>query len=455
MRQLERAGYEPGCEPRSIWLLGMLVCLVAGIGGAAPVSAAPAKPQADQTGVTTPVPVHFGIDVLEDDGFRELAGKRIALVANPASVDAKLHATSDVLAGAKGVNLVALFGPEHGIYGNAYAGDTVSDSTDPRTGRKLYSLYGKTHIPTTQMVQGLDAIVFDLQDIGARSYTYIATMKNVMEGCARHDIEMIVLDRANPLGGERIEGPMLVKGFESGVSSLPVPYVHGMTMGELAQLTRDQFFPDYKKLMVVKMTGWKRDMIWRETGHWWVPTSPHIPTADSCSAYVQTGILGELYSVSIGVGYTLPFKLVGAPWINGEALARALPAQRGVIYKPSYFKPFYNTFQGQPCQGIEIFTDPKLAENLVETNYRLISFLGPKRLFDQAEAKFQKEEDATAKKAGRKPKKVERFRMFDKVSGSDEPRKWLLAGKPLDELFAKWRKECEAFRKVRAKYLLY
>src|SRR5262249_22303808 len=156
-----------------------------------------------------------------------------------------------------------------------------------------------------------------------------------------------------------------------------------------------------------------RDMVWQETGHAWVPTSPHIPKAESCAAYATTGILGELYVVTIGVGYTLPFEMLGAPWIDADNLCNALPKQRGVIYRPAYFKPFYGTFKGEACQGVEIHVDPKTAENLVESNYRIISLLGPQMLFEQTENVFQKEENADAKKEKRKAVKVNRYKMFD------------------------------------------
>lgn len=411
--------------------------------------------------------VRFGIDVLEDTHFQALAGKRVGLVANPAAVDAKLRATSDVLANAKEVKLVALFGPEHGIYGDALAGAEVEDQKDPRTGRILYSLYGKTHRPTTRALQDLDAVVFDLQDIGSRSYTFIATMKNCMQSCAEHDREFVVLDRPNPLGGNRIEGPALVKGYESGVSSLPVPYVHGMTMGELAQLTRDKFFPNFKKLTVIKMTGWARDMTWAETGHEWIPTSPHVPTARSAAAYAATGILGELYVINIGVGYTLPFEMVGSPWIDGENLANALPKHQGIVFRPCHFKPFYGTFKGEACEGVQVHIDPKTADNLVQVNYELLSALGAPRLFPLADEKAKQEaldeREAARKEAIKKGKAPStkpfkwdpRSTMFDKVSGNDEPRKALMAAKAMDELFAKWKRECEQFREDRKKWLLY
>jgi uncharacterized protein YbbC (DUF1343 family) len=400
-------------------------------------------------------PVKFGIDVLRDDHFKMLEGKRIGIVANPASVDANLISTVTLLTAAKNLKVVSLFGPEHGIWGDEYAGESIKDRIDPHTGLPIYSVFGKTRKPTTRSILPIETLVFDLQDIGSRSYTYISTLKMCMEVCADFNIEMVVLDRPNPLGGERIEGPMLERGYESFVGLIPVPYVHGMTMGELAYFVHDLYYPTYAKLKIVKMQRWRRDMVWSETGHAWVPTSPHIPKAETCAAYATTGILGELYVVTIGVGYTLPFEMLGAPWIDADALCNALPKQRGVIYRPAYFKPFYGTFKGEACQGVQIHVDPKTAENLVESNYRIIALLGPPMLFAQTEKVFQKEEDADAKKEKRKPVRVNRYKMFDKVSGSDEPRKWLLAGKPLEPLFAKWKKDCEAFRAARKKYLLY
>ena len=381
--------------------------------------------------------VKFGIDVLRESNFKDLAGKRVGLVANPASVDSRLVSTVDVLANQKQFKLVALFGPEHGIYGDAYAGAKVEDRPkDPRTGIPVYSLYGRSRRPSTQVRQGLDALVFDLQDIGSRSYTYLSSMKLCMDACAESDIEFVVLDRPNPLGGNRVEGPMLRDGFKSFVSYLPVPYVHGMTMGELAQFVQKKYHPKYTKLRVIKMRGWKREMVWEDTGRQWVPTSPHIPNERSAAAYVVTGILGELYVINIGVGYTQPFELCGAPWINGSALADAMNAQKlkDVWFRPVFFKPFYGTFLTLPCQGVQIHFEPRTAENLVEINFRLMRSLGADRLLDAA------------------PK---RHAMFDKVCGTDEVRKVLSSCGDLEALFAKWRKECEEFKKERAPSLLY
>ncbi len=405
----------------------------------------------------------FGIDVMRDDKFAMLAGKRVGVVSNPASVDSNLTSTVDLFKKAKGFKLVALFGPEHGIYGDQYAGDKIDDLKDPDTGLPIYSLYGKTRKPTTQMIKPLDVLVLDLQDIGSRSYTYISTMHNAMEACAEHGVELIILDRPNPLGGHRIEGAMLEKGNESFVGLIPVPYVHGMTMGELAQFVRAKFFPNYDMLHIVKMQGWTREMLWSDTGREWIPTSPHIPTAKACAGYAATGILGELYVINIGVGYPSPFEMVGAPWINGEALASALPKQSGIVCRPVHFKPFYSTYKGEKCEGVQIHMDAKKAENLVEINYQLIGMLNPPMLFRLADRQAKQEAEVAArayekknKKPATRPVKFDsRSRMFDKVTGTDEARKWLQDGKSLDALFTKWRKECAEFREARQPYLLY
>jgi uncharacterized protein YbbC (DUF1343 family) len=438
----------------------LVLLLVSALPAPALAQTRPATGAAAATTRTTapalpPFPVKFGIDVLREANFAPLAGKRVGLVANPASVDVNLTSTAELFARAKNFKLVALFGPEHGLYGDEYAGDKVKDRADWRTGLPIYSVYGKTRKPTTQSVLPLETLVFDLQDIGSRSYTYISTLKMCMEACAQFNIELVVLDRPNPLGGVRIEGPQLTRGYESFVGLIPVPYVHGMTMAELAIFVRDLYYPDFKKLKIVRMQGWRREMVWGETGHEWVMTSPHIPKKETCAAYAATGILGELYAVNIGVGYTLPFELVGAPYLDGEALAGALPRQRGVVYRPVHFKPFYGTFKGEKCEGVQVHIDPKSAGNLVEINYRLAALIGPEMLFRVTEQVFQQQENELAKKQKREPKKVERYKMFDKVSGSDEPRKWLLAGRPLDELFERWRRECAVWGNARKRYLLY
>ncbi len=402
--------------------------------------------------------VKLGIDVLREDSYELLRGKRVGLVAHPASRDSWFKSTASLFHNTKTFDLVALFGPEHGVFGDEYAGDKIADRVDPRTGLPAYSLYGSSRKPTKTMLEGLDVLVFDLQDIGARSYTYVSTMRACMEACAEEDIEFVVLDRPNPLGGERIEGGMVEEGFESFISHIAVPYVHGMTMGELAYLVKDKYTPDYEKLAVVKMVGWDRSMRWEDTGLKWVMTSPHIPNADACAYYVATGIVGELNTVSIGVGYTQPFELFGAPGVDGEVLADALNhrwtspgeyykkvlnrdviatmstnAPLGLKFRPVWFKPFYSRFKGEVCQGVQVYIDLDRTVNLVETNFKLAQALGGEFIFGDGS----------------------RDRSFDIATGTNRARMLLMEGAPLDGLFAQWRQDSEAFRKSRMKYLLY
>lgn len=400
--------------------------------------------------------VTLGIDQLAKDDFAALAGKRVGVIVNPASVDSNRKPTALVLHEAPNVNLVALFGPEHGVWGDEYAGDKVDDKIDPMTGLKAFSLYGRTRKPTKAMLDSVDVLVFDLQDIGSRSYTYISTMKNVLEACAEVDKPLIILDRPNPLGGERVEGgPVAEEKFRSGVSALDVPYVHGMTMGELALMTRDQIAPNYTGLSVIKMDGWSRDMLWNDTGLDWIPTSPHVPTVSSIAGYAATGIFGELYQASNGVGYTQPFEVVGSPNMDGVKLAERLnriwPGEKGIYFRPIRFKPFYATNRGEMCGGVQVHIDPKTAPSLVEINYRIIEALGAKQMMAIANASAtnpSRDDGIAVRPEGRRG-------MFDKVSGSDDIGDALSQGADLAPVFAKWRAYCEAFKQKRATYLLY
>lgn len=382
--------------------------------------------------------VQLGVDVLAASDFEALQHQRVGLVVNPASVAGDLTPTVDVLrAGAKAghFTFVALFGPEHGVYGDEYAGDKVTDRVDPRTGLPVRSIYGKTRKPSPEMLADIDTLVFDLQDIGSRSYTYISTMTLCLEACIEQGKRFVILDRPNPLGGDRIEGPGVTPKFQSFISQIDVPYVHGMTMGELATLERDRIDPDYDGLVVVRMTGWSRNMVWADTGLRWVPTSPHIPFASSVAGYAATGVLGELGMVSNGVGYTLPFELVGGPGVDGDALAEKLNAQNlaGLTFRPARFKPFYATDQGEPCGGVQIYFDPHAQANLFELNFRLLDALSLRPKL-------------------RSHKKVSGF---DKANGSDRIRRALANGQPLDEMFGKWRDHAEKFRAQRTAFLLY
>jgi uncharacterized protein YbbC (DUF1343 family) len=278
-----------------------------------------------QDKVVTGSKVKTGIEVLRDRNFDILQSKRVGLVTNPTGVDSKLKSTIDILFEAKEVNLTALYGPEHGVRGNYTAGEQVDYYIDDATQLPVYSLYGRTRKPNSDMLKDVDVLVFDIQDIGSRSYTYISTMGLLMEAAAENNKEVVILDRPNPLGGDRIEGNIVEDGYYSFVSQFAIPYVHGLTVGELAMLLNEEGLLENKakcKLKVVPMEGWTREMYFEQTGLPWILTSPHIPHRYSPFYYAISGIIGELRGiVSIGVGYTLPFQTFATEWINCEELA--------------------------------------------------------------------------------------------------------------------------------------
>jgi uncharacterized protein YbbC (DUF1343 family) len=312
------------------------------------------------------------------------------------------------------------------------------------TGLKVYSLYGNTKKPTKEMLSGIDVLVYDIQDIGSRSYTFISTLGLAMEAAAENNIKFMVLDRPNPLGGIRIEGPLVEKEFTSFVSQYPIPYIHGMTVGELAMfLNGEELLGNGVKcdLKVIKMNGWKREMSFVETGLPWVPSSPHIPQALTCLFYPVTGIVGELYVASIGVGYTLPFQTFAAEWINADSLAQNLNKLnlKGVIFRPVHYKPYYGVSQGKMVHGVQIhLTDEKEAPLSLIQFYLLqeSNKLWPgKDIFSMCDKS--------------------RLEMFDKVCGTDKVRKAFTKNSRVDSILDLWNGDVTAFRNKARKYLLY
>ena len=269
--------------------------------------------------------VKLGIDQLVESGFAALDGQRVGFITNQTSVDQNGTLSRVVLQRGLGPRLKALYGPEHGLDTRAKAGDHVANAQDGVTGLPAYSLYGQHRKPTPAMLEDVDVLVFDIQDIGVRSYTYISTMILAMEACGEAGKAFVVLDRPNPLGGLRMQGPPLTPGFESFVSQVPVPYLHGLTIGELAKMAVAQgWVAKAPKLTVVQMSGWERGMNWADTGLNWVATSPNIPTWESPFYCATTGILGELKQVDIGIGTTKPFHYAAGPGVDGLALAHSL-----------------------------------------------------------------------------------------------------------------------------------
>lgn len=389
-----------------------------------------------------PQAVKLGIEVLRDNNFNQLRGKRVGLITNPTGVDAKLKSTIDILFEAKDVRLAALFGPEHGVRGNFSAGDKIENAVDSATNLPMYSLYGRTRKPTAEMLKGIDALVYDIQDIGVRSYTYISTMGLAMEAAAENNIEFIVLDRPNPLGGVRVEGNLVEPGFESFVSQFPIPYVYGLTCGELAKLLNDEGMLKAKcKLTVIPMKGWKRSMIWQDTGLQWVPTSPHIPEAKSSFYYVGTGMLGELGVTSEGVGYTIPFQTFAAEWINAKTFTDKLNALKldGVLFRPITFKPYYGKHKDKNLHGAQVYITDYTQAHLMSLQFYCLQV--------HAELYPDKNPFALADSS--------RLKMFDKVCGSSRVRQLFTARMQFADVKDFLSKDVETFRARTKKHQLY
>ena len=386
--------------------------------------------------------VKTGIEVVRDSGFKILQGKKVGLITNPTGVDSELKSTIDILNEAAGVKLVALYGPEHGVRGDVYAGDKIDSDIDKKTGVPVFSLYGKTRKANTEMLKDVDVLVYDIQDIGCRSYTYISTMGLAMEAAAENNIEFVVLDRPNPLGGEKIEGNLVEDKFISFVSPFKVPYVYGLTCGELANLlNNEKMLAKQCKLTVVPMKGWKRKMNFAQTGLPWVLTSPHIPHAYSPYYYVSSGILGEFSFMSIGVGYTLPFQVFAKDSIDAQSLCNRLNSLKlpGVMFRPIYLKPFYAVGQGKNYSGVEFyFTDYRKAR-LSEIQFYVM----------QEMAVLYPEKKCFG------PDTENRYNMFDKVCGTDQIRLKMSENMKVSDILPYWRKDEETFRKTSKKYYLY
>lgn len=390
-----------------------------------------------------------GIEVLREGDFKELQGKRVGLVTNPSGVDRYLNSTVDILFNAPGVELVALYGPEHGVRGDVYAGDKVSDTKDEATGLPVYSLYGATRKPTPQMLEGIDVMVYDIQDVGARSYTFISTLGLVMEACAAKGIEVMVLDRPNPLGGNKIEGCYVEQPFNSFVSQYKIPYVYGLTVGELAHMINEEGLnrgqlgnqePVKCKLTVIPMHGWERDMLYEDTGLPWVLPSPNIPHKDTPLYYSASGICGELYGfMDIGVGYTLPFQVFGALWLDPDKLKARLESYDlpGVSFRTIWYKPIAGSRKGQLVKGLQFFFTDYEEARITETQFYVM----------QAVAELYPDKKAFEIISG--------YGLFDKVCGTDFIRKQFSKTYKVDDIKEYWRKDEESFRQLSKKYYIY
>jgi len=432
--------------PFSTWLL-LFAALLAG-GQTMPAQNSPAHP-----------PVKTGVEVLFEKQLDLIRGKRVGLITNPTGVDSHLDSIIERFRATPGVKLVALYGPEHGVRGNAQAGEYVPFYFDEHFKLPVFSLYGQTHKPPADMMtnideymrsfdtqhtgkqvesgmmQSVDVMVFDLQDVGTRVYTYIATMAYAMQACAEAGIPFIVLDRPNPINGVAMEGPILeFPKYSSFIGLYPIPLRHGMTAGELAQLFNAKFLPKKVSLTVVPMENWTRDEWFDETSLPWVLPSPNLPTPDSALVYPGQVIL-EGTDLSEGRGTTKPFEMFGAPWIDGFVLAKKLNALNlpGVKFREVWFTPTFSKFSGQQCGGCQIHVTDRDALQPIATTLSILSVV--KNLYG---GKLEFHAD-----------------YFDKVLGTSTVREALERGEPVDKIVAGFKPGLDDFAKLREPFLIY
>lgn len=390
-----------------------------------------------------------GVEVLRDGGFSCLVGKRVGLVTNPSGVDRELRSTVDIFHSAPEVNLVALFAPEHGIRGDVWAGDKVDSGKDAKTGLPVHSLYGATRMPTQEMLSGIDVMVYDIQDVGCRSYTFISTLGLVMRACSLKGIPVVVLDRPNPLGGLKVEGPYPEPGFFSFVGQYRIPYIYGLTVGELAMLINEEGLncgqkgdePALKcELSVIPMEGWTRNMLYKDTGLPWIAPSPNIPTPEAAMNYPASGICGEFYGyLQIGIGYTLPFSVFAAEWIDADELKARLDsyALPGVAWRPVHYRPFSGSCAGRTVHGVQFhYTDYEAA------CISMLQFY----VIQAVNELYGREPFANA--GGRMP-------MIRKVCGSDTLPSTFAASLKVSSIAGRWNRDTKKFREISRNYYLY
>lgn len=404
------------------------------------VAAEPVQPKAPEPTTSQAAlirPITPGIEVLLSGQLEWLKGKRVALLTNQTGVDRKGVRNVDLLRAHPAINLVALFSPEHGVRGAAQAGEKVASEIDPKSGLPVHSLYGETKMPTAKMMQGIDIVLVDLQDVGTRFYTYSSTLLYMLRAAETSGAEVIVLDRPNPLGGVMIEGPVLEPAFTSFVGSFAMPVRHGMTFGELAQMFvgEDQL---RTRLHIIPMRGWHRNLApyvgWDLP---WVPPSPNMRSPRTAAVYPGTALF-EGTNISEGRGSDKPLEYIGAPFIDGAALAERLNAMAlpGVEFKPVSFTPNFSKYAGQPCHGvwviptnIEIFQPFRTGIALVQTVHKLYP---DKFEFSPGTPQF-----------------------FDQLAGTDSVRKGILDGQSIGDIERQWQQGLDAFRQSRARYLIY
>ncbi|WP_147358290.1 MULTISPECIES: DUF1343 domain-containing protein [Clostridia] len=374
-----------------------------------------------------------GIEVLLDDPLKWVQDKRVGLITNHTGISSDLESSIDLLYNHPEVKLTALYGPEHGIRGDRKAGEYVESYLDEKTGLPVYSLYGPTWKPTEEMLEDVDVLLFDIQDIGSNVYTYIYTLGFAMEAGAEHDKQLIVLDRPNPIGGTKVEGPVRSKDAVSFMGRFLLPVRHGMTIGELAVMWNHEYSMGVD-LKIAKLKGWKRNMYFSDTGLPWVMTSPNIPTEKTAYLYTGTELLDDT-SLSTGLGTTRPFELVGAPWIDSEALVEEM-GNRGILgvkFRPAYFTPMFGKYEGELVTGVQVHLNDPEKVDLVALGLNLVDSMR-----DQS------------------PDKFEMTGSYTNLIGNTDVPEMIKKNMPIDRIIASWKEGLDEWIKnVRNKYLMY
>lgn len=388
-------------------------------------------------------PVKLGLEKILDERLDVLKNLRVGLICNQASVNHQFQHAADLFQANEGINLVKLFGPQHGIRGDVQDNMIETSHTfDSTTGLPIYSLYSETREPTEEMLSGLDALVFDLQDVGGRVYTFIYTMANSMIACAKYGKKMFVLDRPNPIGGVVVEGNSLEKGHESFVGQYPIPMRHGLTVGELAKFFNSEYGINCE-LEVITMDGWERADFYDETDSPWVMPSPNIPTVDTTVVFPAT-VFFEGTQVSEGRGTTRPFEIVGAPYIDAKQYADALDSHElaGVVFRPINFLPTFQKHMNQTCGGVFLHVLDREAFEPVITGLAMV-----KTIVDLYPNEFKWKNPPYEYVFDRNP--------FDVIAGGEKIRNMIENGSSVNDIKLSWQKDVEDFDKLRKQYFLY
>jgi uncharacterized protein YbbC (DUF1343 family) len=412
---------------RHMWGVMLIAALVFGVVG---------PPSVDGSRPIPKVKVKSGLDVLLEHP-EQLKGKKVGLITNPTGITRDYRHGLDAML-AEGIDVVKVYGPEHGVRGTEQAGESPGTYEDPRTGLPFINLYGKKPAEMVPLFDGVDVLVFDIQDVGTRYYTYIYTMAYAMEAAAQVKKPFVVLDRPNPIGGTQVEGPVLQPEYSSFVGLYPIPQRHGMTVGELARLFNEEFLSQKADLRVIPMKGWTRERGYEDSGLPWVLPSPNMPTVDTAVVYPGTGMI-EGTNLSEGRGTTRPFELLGAPYIKGWELAEALNKKGlpGVSFREAYFTPTFSKYQGEPVGGVQVYVEDRESFQPVLTGMTIIQEV--KKLYPE---EFAWRKDGSSY-------------WIDKLTGSDRIRKQIDEGVPAPKIAAGWQEELKEFQQLCQQYLIY